>query len=94
MLGALRKKGITPKPVPIRSKDARVVLEYAGPLFLTTGSRVLGYTTMATVATKLGSIPGAAYQVAIGVFTVFAFVSAPLNQIAQTTLPALVDEGK
>jgi len=93
MLGTLRRKGISPKIIRIGPKDARAVLEYAGPLFITTTSRVLGYTTMATAATKLGTVPGAAYQVAIGVFTVFAFVSAPLSQIAQTTLPALVDAG-
>jgi len=93
MLGALRRKGLAPSPARITARVAKVVVEYAGPGFINTGSRVLGYVVMSTVASRLGYIPGAAYQVAMGVFTVFAFVSAPLNQIAQTLMPPVIDSG-
>mmetsp|Transcript_12153 Transcript_12153/g.22349 ORF Transcript_12153/g.22349 Transcript_12153/m.22349 type:complete len:545 (+) Transcript_12153:65-1699(+) len=92
MLGALRRKRILPQPRRISKRVAGVVMEYAGPGLVNTGSRVMGYVVMGTVATTIGTVPAAAYQVAIGIFTVFAFVSAPLSQIAQTMLPAVLDD--
>lgn len=93
MARALGRKGLFPRPrLPSRA-DARPVLEYAGPLFIITAARVVGFSAMALTAGTLGTAHLAAYQVIISVFVVFLFVSGPLGQNAQTLLPSLIDSG-
>jgi len=93
MARALAKKNLFPRPrLPSRS-DAQPVLEYAGPLFVITAARIVGYSAMAVTASAIGTEQLAAYQVIISVVVVFVFVSAPLSQNAQTLLPSLIDAG-
>ncbi|CAE8650224.1 unnamed protein product, partial [Polarella glacialis] len=93
MLRVLARKGILPPlRLPVLS-EAGPVLEYAGPMFIITSARVIGFTAMAVTAGLLGTQELAAYQVIIGIFVFFAFMGAPLSQTAQTLLPPLIDKG-
>jgi Na+-driven multidrug efflux pump len=67
------------------------VLEYAGPLFVITAARIVGFSAMALTAATLGTVQLAAYQVIISLYVVFVFVSGPISQSAQTLLPALIE---
>eukprot|EP00929_Paragymnodinium_shiwhaense_P008380 TRINITY_DN112335_c0_g1_i1.p1 TRINITY_DN112335_c0_g1~~TRINITY_DN112335_c0_g1_i1.p1 ORF type:complete len:529 (-),score=102.29 TRINITY_DN112335_c0_g1_i1:3-1589(-) len=91
MLRALSKKGIFPKLRLPRLEDAKPVLEYAGPMFVITTTRVVGFTTMGITATSFGTTQLAAYQVLISIFVFFAFFSGPLSQTAQNLLPPLIE---
>eukprot|EP00933_Yihiella_yeosuensis_P015577 TRINITY_DN13549_c0_g2_i1.p1 TRINITY_DN13549_c0_g2~~TRINITY_DN13549_c0_g2_i1.p1 ORF type:complete len:437 (-),score=68.45 TRINITY_DN13549_c0_g2_i1:113-1423(-) len=93
MLGVLRQKGLCPTLHLPRLKEAGPVLEYAGPMFIITSARVIGFTAMAITAGLMGTKALAAYQVIIGIFVFFAFVGAPLSQTAQSILPSLIDKG-
>eukprot|EP00931_Biecheleriopsis_adriatica_P009346 TRINITY_DN110419_c0_g1_i1.p1 TRINITY_DN110419_c0_g1~~TRINITY_DN110419_c0_g1_i1.p1 ORF type:complete len:537 (+),score=83.64 TRINITY_DN110419_c0_g1_i1:63-1673(+) len=94
MVRALRQKKLFPKIRLPSWRDAKPVLEYAGPLFVITAARILGFSAMALTAATLGTAQLAAYQVIISIFVVFVFVSGPLSQNAQTLLPSLVDKGE
>lgn len=93
MVRALRRRQLFPQPRLPSWSDALPVLEYAGPLFVITGARIIGFTAMSFTAAALGTAQLAAYQVIISLFVVFVFVSGPLSQNAQTLLPPLVDKG-
>jgi len=93
MLRALRGRRLLPTVrVPTRH-DLAPVLEYAGPLFVITTARIVGFTAMSFAAASIGTAQLAAYQVVISIFVVFVFVGGPMSSNAQTVMPPLVDSG-
>lgn len=91
MLRALSQKSMMPEFRLPRRDDLGPVLEYAGPLFVITLARVIGFTCMGITAAALGTVPLAAFQVMITIFVFFAFFSGPLSQTAQTLLPPVLE---
>jgi len=93
MLRALGGRSLLPNVRLPTRQDVAPVAEYAGPLFVITAARIVGFTAMSFTAASLGTVPLAAYQVVISIFVVFVFVGGPMSQNAQTVMPPLVDSG-
>lgn len=95
MVRALWRKGLLPRRWPhVTSLESlRPLSEYAGPLSIVIGCRVLCLASMALAAAPLGTTALAAYQVLINLLSLFGLFGEPLGQTAQATLPPLLEKG-
>lgn len=91
MIKALAKKKILPN-IRIPTKvELLALLEFTGPLFAITITRLGGFIAMQRTAMRLGTQALAGYQVCINLLVFFLLFGEPLSQLSQTKLPALLD---
>lgn len=92
MLKALAKKQILPE-IRIPTKlELRGLLDYTGPLFAITLTRLGGFVAMQRSAMILGHQSLAGYQVCVNLLIFFLLFGEPLSQLSQTKLPGLLDK--
>ncbi|CAI5472515.1 unnamed protein product [Closterium sp. Yama58-4] len=90
MLHSLHRSGrirlaISPPPLPA----LLTYLSLTGPIFVSLAAKVGFYTLVTFQATALGTVPLAAHQVLVGVFSLCAVCAEALSQTAQSFLPSL-----
>lgn len=93
MVRALKKKNILPDIKVPTKKQFADLMEFTGPLFAITITRLFGFINMQRTAMKLGVQHLAAYQLSINVVIFFLLFGEPLSQLSQTELPSLIDKG-
>lgn len=93
MLRGLRRKELLPEVRLPSRPELRGLLEFTGPLFLITCTRLFGFISMQRRAMSLGVNQLAAYQLGSNMMLFFVLFAEPLSQLFQTKLPALIDIG-
>lgn len=92
MLRALARKGILPSiRIPTKT-ELRGLLDYTGPLFAITLTRLGGFVAMQKTAMSLGHQALAGYQLCVNLLLFFLLFGEPLSQLSQTKLPGLLDK--
>mmetsp|Transcript_36524 Transcript_36524/g.53576 ORF Transcript_36524/g.53576 Transcript_36524/m.53576 type:complete len:548 (+) Transcript_36524:90-1733(+) len=91
MLRSLSKKKLLPVVRKPTKREMKALLEFTGPLFAITITRLTGFISMQRAAMKLGVQQLAGYQLCVNVLVFFLLFGEPLSQISQTKLPAFVD---
>jgi len=92
MLKALKEKKILPRLKIPTKKELFGLLEFTGPLFAITLTRMVGFISMQRKAMSLGMNNLAGFQLCINVLILFLLFAEPLSQLSQTQLPSLVDK--
>jgi len=90
MIKSLRSKEILPKIQPPTGEEVKALLNYVGPLFAITVTRLAGFVSMQKSAMALGVQPLAAYQLCLNIMVFFLLFGEPLSQLSQTQLPSLI----
>jgi len=91
MLLDLSKKKLLPKLSVPKLADLKELLQYVGPLFIITISRLIGFVSMQRRAMTFGTQQLAAYQICSNALIFFLLFGEPLSQLHQTKLPSLLD---
>lgn len=91
MVKDLAKKKLLPKLSVPKLADLKELLQYVGPLFIITISRLIGFISMQRRAMTFGTQHLAAYQICTNALILFLLFGEPLSQLHQTNLPALLD---
>jgi Na+-driven multidrug efflux pump len=91
MLKALAKKNILPSIRIPKKHELKGLLEYTGPLFAITLTRLGGFVAMQRSAMILGHQSLAGYQLCINIMLFFLLFGEPLSQLSQTKLPGLLE---
>ncbi len=91
MLKDLSKKKLLPKLVIPTLDDLKELLQYVGPLFIITISRLIGFISMQRRAMTFGTQALAAYQICTNALILFLLFGEPLSQLHQTKLPGFLD---
>ena len=72
-------------------KELGSLMEFTGPLLAITFTRMAGFMNMQSTAMTLGMESLAGYQLCMNLLIFFILFGEPLSQLAQTKLPALID---
>ena len=92
MLIDLKKRKLLPQFSLPKLADLKELLQYVGPLFIITISRLIGFISMQKRAMSFQNTQQlAAYQICTNTLIFFLLFGEPLSQLHQTKLPALLD---
>eukprot|EP00850_Spirogloea_muscicola_P013722 SM000094S24739 [mRNA] locus=s94:412592:417469:- [translate_table: standard] len=70
-----------------KAEDFLMFIHLAAPILLSMIAKVTFYTILTYIATSLGTVPIAAHQVMIGLYSLFCVVGEPLSQTSQSFMP-------
>ena len=91
MVVALQRRNMMPRLKVPSKKELGSLMEFTGPLLAITFTRMAGFMNMQRTAMTLGMESLAGYQLCMNLLIFFILFGEPLSQLAQTKLPALID---